>query len=293
MSWDAIIGPFAALSVAVSLWACAPVTSHSDSTTGSASASTYTLSTNEESSSVDGSGSIQGVPKQIDQVSSDNANAAVDVHKLAAGDTLSSDQIARSGGVGAFFFNESISDEVFARMEGRSFGEDCTVPREDLRYVRVLHVDADGATHVGELVVNRVVADEVTQIFRELYDAKYPIRKMHLVDDYGADDAASCSDDNTSAFNYRTIAGTTTLSNHARGLAIDINTFENPYYIISTGHLWPPEAGRYLDRTLDEPYVLHVGDACYEAFVSRGWTWGGDWPDTHDYQHFEKPSAME
>lgn len=211
---------------------------------------------------------------------------------LSAGDVLRDAEVKRAGGADAFFWAEELSDEVFARMEGKSFGANCTVPRSDLRYLRVLHVDAEGSTKVGELVVNRRVADEVLDIFRQLYDARYPIRKMHLVDDYDADDERSCADDNTSGFNYRVIGGTTTLSNHAYGLAIDINTFENPYAIPSQGYISPAGSERYLDRSLQEPYMTHRGDLCYQLFIGYGWSWGGDWESPKDYQHFEKPSAL-
>lgn len=215
----------------------------------------------------------------------------VDPHALVAETPLSDDEIARAGGVDALFWVEPIPDAVFARMEGRSFGEGCQMPREGLRYVRVLHADAEGVTHVGELVVNASVADEVLEIFRELYDARYPIHRMHLVDDYGADDYTSCMDDNTSAFNWRLIQNTGTLSNHALGLAVDINTYENPYYIVSTGYMCPPDGWDYLDRDQDIPYMIHRGDLLHTLFTSRGWTWGGDWADPIDYQHFEKPGA--
>lgn len=214
----------------------------------------------------------------------------LDAHGLSAGTSLTEDDIARAGGTDAFFWVEPIPDDVFARMEGKSYGADCTVPLDDLRYVRVLHVTAEGVPTVGELVVNRNVADEVLAIFRELYEARYPIRKMHLVDDYGASDDASISDDNTSSFNYRLIAGTYQLSNHAFGLAIDINPFENPY-INRQGNVVPPEAWPFTDRTSNDPYVLHEGDLCFSLFTSHGWSWGGYWASPIDYQHFEKPGA--
>lgn len=217
--------------------------------------------------------------------------APVDPASFAATDVVGATDIERAGGIDAFFRVEEISDAVFARMNGNSYGPDCTVPLDDLRYVRVLHVDAGGVSHVGELVVNASVADEVRDIFRELYDKGFPIRQMRLVDDYGGSDEDSCSDGNTSAFNFRNIPGTSVISNHSFGLAIDVNTFENPYYIPEQGHLWPPEAAAYLDRSLEDPYMIHPGDACYEAFVSRGWQWGGEWPTPKDYQHFEKPGA--
>lgn len=217
--------------------------------------------------------------------------APVDPASFAVTDVVSDEVIERAGGADAFFRVEEISDAVFARMNGNSYGPDCTVPLDDLRYVRTLYVDAGGEKHAGELVVNASVAEEVRDIFRELYDKGFPIRQMRLVDDYGGSDEASCSDGNTSSFNYRNVPGTNVISNHSFGLAIDVNTFENPYYIPEEEHLWPPEAAAYLDRSLDDPYMIHPGDVCYEAFVSRGWQWGGEWPTPKDYQHFEKPGA--
>ncbi len=224
------------------------------------------------------------------QVEKNSSEQPVDPHALAAGTVLTNKQIERAGGTDAFFWAEPVPADVFARMEGKSYGADCTVPLEDLRYVKVLHVTAENERTVGELVVNAVVADEVVDIFRQLYDAGYPIRKMHLVDDYDASDEASFTDDNTSAFNFRLIAGTSQISNHALGLAIDINPFENPY-ISASGAVIPEATERYADRTLDEPYVLHEGDLCYELFTSHGWGWGGAWSSPIDYQHFEKPGA--
>lgn len=211
----------------------------------------------------------------------------VDLRKLPAGTVVSDEQIAQAGGPDSFFWSEPIPDDVFSRMEGKSYGADCTVPLDDLRYVRVLHTTAEGDRTVGELVVNRTVAEEVVDIFRQLYHAGYPIHKMHLVDDYNADDNASISDDNTSAFNFRLIAGTNMISNHAYGLAIDINPFENPY-IDRSGSVVPSEAESYADRSLQEPYVLHTDDLCFQLFTSHGWSWGGYWSSPIDYQHFEK-----
>ena len=238
----------------------------------------------------EGSGSEEGThdDEPTDRVPARPASPV----NLPAGSVLRAEDIQRMGGVGAFFWSIEIPDEVFARMEGKSFGSDCTVPRSDLRYLHVLHVDAQGSTLVGELVVNRRVADEVVDIFRQLYEAAYPIHKMHLVDDYDASDDLSCADDNTSSFNFRRIAGTNTISNHAYGLAIDISPFENPYCIPSTGYVSPRAAERFSDRTLREPYMIHTDDLCYQLFTSHGWSWGGNWDTDKDYQHFEKPEAL-
>lgn len=238
------------------------------------------------------SGSSQDAGTEQDHTSDREPEPAVPAD-LNAGDRLSAGDVERAGGAKEFFWAEPISDTVFARMEGKSFGADCTVPREDLRYLRLLHVDAESHIKVGELVVHRKVADEVLDIFLQLYEAGYPIRKMRLVDDYDASDDASCADDNTSSFNYRLIAGTSELSNHAHGLAIDINPFENPYCVWSMGVISPDGSARFADRSLREPYMIHTDDLCYQLFVSYGWSWGGNWSGSvTDYQHFEKPDAL-
>lgn len=188
------------------------------------------------------------------------------------------------------FYFEEISDAVFERMEGNSYGEDCTVPLSELRYVRVLHYGFDGAVHIGELVVNQAIAQDVIDIFRELFEAEYPIEKMVLIDAYGGNDDASMADNNTSCFNFRVVEGTASLSKHAYGLAIDVNPLYNPYIPVRDGAevVLPAAAEAYADRTAACEYYIRHGDVCYEAFAGRGFTWGGDWTTEKDYQHFSK-----
>ena len=127
------------------------------------------------------------------------------------------------------FQSEEISDEVFARIEGKSFKKECTTPRKDLRYLRVLHYNKVGEELEGELICHKDIAEDLLDIFRKLHEARYPIERMVLVDEYGADDEASMMDNNSSAFNFRFISGTRSLSRHSRGMAIDINPLYNPY----------------------------------------------------------------
>lgn len=184
-----------------------------------------------------------------------------------------------------------LSDSIFARMQGRSYPEGCTVPRSDLRHVRVLHVDAQGKTHKGELVCNKVIAQDLVEIFRRLYQARYPIEKIRLIDDYEADDEQSMRDNNTSSFCYRSVSGTTKLSKHALGLAVDINTRYNPWVRKGAdGHqLVSPDNGRpYADRRKTYPYKIVKGDLLYRLFIEHGFKWGGNWRTMKDYQHFEK-----
>ena len=102
-----------------------------------------------------------------------------------------------------------IPDDIFSKMQGKSFKDNCTVPREDLRYLKVMHVGFDGKTHTGELVVNRLIADDVLDIFKQLYEAGYEIEKIRLIDEYDADDEKSMRDNNSSAFNFRYISYST------------------------------------------------------------------------------------
>ena len=188
------------------------------------------------------------------------------------------------------FYISEIPDDTFAKMQGKSYKEDCTVPREDLRYVHVRHMGFDGEAKDGELVVNKAIADDVLAIFEELYKADYPIEKVRLVDEYDADDEASMSDNNSSAFNFRFISHTTRISKHGLGMAVDINTRYNPYVKTVDGKLSiePANGADYVDRSKDFPHKIDHEDLCYKLFKEHGFTWGGDWTHSKDYQHFER-----
>lgn len=188
------------------------------------------------------------------------------------------------------FYISEIPDDIFAKMQGKSYKEDCTVPREDLRYVHVRHMGFDGEAKDGELVVNKAIADDVLAIFEELYKADYPIEKVRLVDEYDADDEASMSDNNSSVFNFRFISHTTRIFRHGLGMAVDINTRYNPYVKTVDGKLSiePANGADYVDRSKDFPHKIDHEDLCYKLFKEHGFTWGGDWTHSKDYQHFER-----
>ena len=188
------------------------------------------------------------------------------------------------------FYISKIPDDIFEKMQGKSYKADCTVPRDELRYVHVLHMGFDGQTKEGELVVNKAIADDVLAIFEELYQADYPIEKVELVDAYNADDEKSMSHNNSSAFNFRFISHTTKISKHGLGMAVDINTLYNPYVKTVDGKLSiePANATAYVDRSKDFPYKIDHDDLCYKLFTKYGFAWGGDWTHSKDYQHFER-----
>jgi len=194
-------------------------------------------------------------------------------------------------GIEKCFVAEEISDSIFARMWKKSYKENCNIPRANLRYVKALHFTLDGKIQVGEIVCNKAIAQDLVEIFRALYDARYPIQRMVLVDNYDALDEPSMTDNNTSCFNVRFITGTTKLSKHSQGRAIDINTLYNPYVKTRTdGTLYvEPKAGRpYANRTKNFSYKIDHQDLCYKLFIQHGFKWGGDWHSAKDYQHFEK-----
>ena len=165
-----------------------------------------------------------------------------------------------------------------------SWHRGCPVPLRDLRLIRLTYWGFDGTSRRGELVAHRDAAEDLVVVFRRLYAARYPIRRMRRIDFYGASDDRSLAADNTSAFNCRTVAGTTRWSEHAYGRAIDINPVENPYVIGS--HVSPESGRRYVDRRKRLPGMIHDGDAVERAFSSVGWGWGGHWSSPTDYQHF-------
>ena len=188
------------------------------------------------------------------------------------------------------FYVNAVSEELKTRILQ---GLDDTTQYEELlaqqAYLHVLHYDFEGNVKTGELLVYTGIAQSVLEIFQELFAAQYPIEKVRLVSEYGWDDTASMQDNNTSAFNFRKIAGTNEWSKHALGMAIDINPLYNPYVYKQGNRIstQPKEAYIYADREADCAYYIKAGDVCYEAFVSRGFTWGGDWKNPKDYQHFQ------
>lgn len=170
------------------------------------------------------------------------------------------------------------------RMTGVSWHPGCPVSLGQLRLLRLSYWGFDHAVHQGELIVNASAAASLTQAFRQLFAARFPIRQMRVVDDFGGDDERSMLADNTSAFNCRLVPGTSVWAQHAYGLAVDINPFENP--AIQGGKVDPPAAAAWADRSRSSPAMIREGDAAWLAFDSIGWTWGGDWRSLKDYQHF-------
>jgi hypothetical protein len=190
------------------------------------------------------------------------------------------DQLPALPGSGFASRVEVAPDDVVARS---SWTPDCPVARQDLRWVRLTFWGFDDRRHTGELLVNADAAAAVVKAFAQLYAAQFPIEEMRITRADELDAAPTGDGNNTSAFTCKPLRGTTTWSEHAKGRAIDINPFDNPY---EKGDVLIPElASAYADRSRQAPGMIHSGDAVARAFASVGWGWGGDWNHSKDYMH--------
>ena len=180
-----------------------------------------------------------------------------------------------------------VPEALVARMRQHSWRPGCPTPIADLAYLRLSYYGYDGAVHEGELVVHKELASDVLTIFKALFERRFPVEKMKVIDDYHGDDDASMADNNTSAFNCRFVAGKPgVFSQHSRGRAIDVNPRTNP--MVEDGAVLPPAGSEFVDRKKRAPGILLSGDRAVREFTGRGWVWGGDWASMKDYQHFEK-----
>lgn len=209
------------------------------------------------------------------------------------------------------FYYEPLSDEIIKRITGISYpvteaekdnpaaeavnivksAGDIQISYDDLCYMSVLHYNFHGVERTGELICNKAIAQDLVEIFYELYQNEYQIEQIRLIDEYSGDDTLSMQDNNTSCFNYRVVDGTSSLSKHAMGLAIDINPFFNPYVVFrpdGATYISPQGSETYADRSKNFAYKIDENDLCYRLFKEHGFTWGGHWNSCKDYQHFQK-----
>jgi hypothetical protein len=184
-------------------------------------------------------------------------------------------------------FAHSVSRVTAAQLP-YSWRPGCPVAPAELRRVRMTYWGFDGRAHTGALVVNVSVAGNVVRVFRRLYVARFPIRRLRPIDAYRGVDERSLAADNTAAFNCRYVIGPgpTRWSSHAYGLAIDVDPVENPY--IEGGRVHPRAGRAYLNRKRVRPGMAVSGGVLVRAFAAVGWKWGGRWAGSPDYQHFSE-----
>jgi hypothetical protein len=190
----------------------------------------------------------------------------------------------------SIFRSEPVSVPLLAQMRHTTWHAGCPIAPEELRQLTLTFHDFDNRTRTGILLVHRDLANEVLQIFRDLYQHGFQVERMVPVEEYGGNDDASMAANNTSAFNCRDTTGKPGVySNHSWGRAIDINPLTNPY--VKGDKVLPPEGRRYLDRTKAFPGSILRDSFIVREFEKAGWTWGGRWVDRQDYQHFEKQAV--
>ena len=182
-------------------------------------------------------------------------------------------------------FAHSVSRVTAAQLP-HSWHRGCPVAPAQLRRLRLRYWGFDQRVHTGALIVNKSALRPLTRVFSRLYAARFPIRRMRLIDAYGGSDERSLNADNTAAFNcrYAVAPGPKRWSVHAYGLAVDVNPVENPY--LEGGRVHPRAGRAFLDRSPYRPGMAVRGGLLVRAFVSAGWLWGGRWTGSPDYQHF-------
>lgn len=186
------------------------------------------------------------------------------------------------------FSSQKIPNYIYENMLGKSIPLESkdNVDISSLAYLQVSYFDFNNKSNIGEIIVNSKLADDVLKIFKELYEIKYPLEKIKLIDEYNGNDELSMSDNNTCSFCYRVVSGTNKLSKHANGTAIDINPLYNPY--VKQNCISPVSGKLYANRNINNKYQIDKSDELYKIFIKHGWSWGGDWSNKKDYQHFEK-----
>jgi hypothetical protein len=177
-----------------------------------------------------------------------------------------------------------IPDDIKQKIIGVTWKENCPVQLDELALVTVSHWNQKLEHTEGNLIVAQIEAENIAAIFNVLYDAKFPIVSMKLMHNFNGSDDASMKANNTSAFNCRSIKGTSRFSQHSYGQAIDINPLWNPW--VKGNIVDPPEGSAYLDRSQKMDGLIKDNDIVVQTFAKYGWKWGGHWTTRKDYQHF-------
>ena len=162
----------------------------------------------------------------------------------------------------------------------------CPVAADELAWIRLAYWGFDDERHTGELLVNASVADDIVTVFKQLYRARFPIEEMRITRLEELDAPPTGDGNNTGSFACRPTRGASSYSQHAYGLAVDVNPFQNPY--LNDEVVLPELASSYLERAWKRPGMIVPNGPVVRAFDSIGWTWGGGWQSLKDYQHFSQ-----
>jgi hypothetical protein len=175
-------------------------------------------------------------------------------------------------------------------MTGRTWEPGCPVGLEDLRLLRFNYLGLDGEIHRGPMVVHASVAEDVLWVFEQLFQTGFPLKHLELARRWRPNGPIDTTRSVTASFNCRPalnpdLTPTGTWSEHAYGLAVDVNPLQNPY-VAADGSVRRPAAEAYLDRSQELPGMIHPGDVVVRSFSAIGWEWGGNWSGKKDYMHF-------
>lgn len=181
-------------------------------------------------------------------------------------------------------FSFTISELAGEPLQRSTWSSDCPVPAAQLSYLTVSFWGFDERPHTGELIVAADQAENIVEVFRQLHAARFPIEEMRIVEPADLIAAPTGDGNNTASFVCRSVTGGSRFSEHAYGLAIDINPFHNPY--LRDELVIPELATSYGDREAVLPGMVSAGDDVVTAFEDIGWSWGGNWKSLKDYQHF-------
>lgn len=179
--------------------------------------------------------------------------------------------------------------DLLAAMRGETWESGCPVPLRDLALLRFNYWRFDGDVDRGPMVVNRTVARDVLGVFEKLFESRFPIRRVALAKRFRPNADPDSRGSVTASFNCRPVVTPdgpgNTFSQHSYGLAVDVNSLQNPY-VRADGYVQDRFARPYVDRSQDLPGMIHDGDVVVQAFADIGWAWGGRWSSGKDYMHF-------
>jgi hypothetical protein len=181
-----------------------------------------------------------------------------------------------------------IPENLKKKMIGTTWKKGCPVSLDQLAYLRLSYWGFDNKPHIGELIINKAIAENTAAVFKELFEIRFPIESMKLRSYYFKNPDDPAKKNNTSAFSYsKDTQSPDKLSLHSYGIAVDFNPFYNPAPVAG-GKVEPEGAEKFLNRKLKHKGMIYQGDKVFQIMTKHGWAWGGYFKQGADPMHFEK-----
>jgi hypothetical protein len=169
----------------------------------------------------------------------------------------------------------------------KTYHSGCPVGPSKLSTIRMNFYGRDGKMHRGVLIVRSDLTTEANRGFATALAHRYPVAKMNNPNVYGGNDPVQMEANNSSAFNCRKVVGNPyRMSPHSYGIAIDVNTVQNPYRD-RNGKWWPENGKPYIKRSPRRPGMLYSDSYLTKSLRGDDFFWGGFWNPGRDYQHFQ------